>query len=208
MTKIEPTIRQYVSPINKGRVRRGCSSYLHELALVVIAWNELHLELSQLFCVVAGIPDMAIGLRIWHSTDSDRAQRKLLREAIAGDLKYPRRVKEKGTTFSDRAKKDIKYILDEVDKMSGLRNNAIHSPYLFAIDGKTIKMESFDFFMSPRAKELSGKDLLVEFKWQRQTANALSGFAQRVRLALYLVPEPEWPSRPTPLARKDKRKVR
>lgn len=197
MATIEPNVIRYINPLEKGKVRRGCSPYLHELALVVVAWNELHLELSQLFCVVAGISDMATGLRIWHSTDNDRAQRKLLREALRGDLQHIRRVKDKGEKFSERARNDIEYILTKVDSISGPRNNAIHSPYLFAIEGKAITMQSFDFFMSPRAKELSGKDLLLEFRRQRETSTALSAFSQNVRLALYLIPEPQWPRRPT-----------
>ena len=157
MAMIKPTVTQYINPLERGKVRRGCSPYLHELGLVVVAWNELHLELSQLFCVVAGISDMATGLRIWHSTDNDRAQRKLLRESIRGDLQHIPRVKDKGGKFSERARNDIEYILKKVDSISGPRNSAIHSPYLFAIEGKAITMQSFDFFMSPRAKKLKGK---------------------------------------------------
>jgi len=197
MATIQPTVTRYINPLKRGKVRRGCSPYLHELALVVVAWNELHLELSQLFCVVAGISDMDTGLRIWHSTDNDRAQRKLLREALGGDLQHIPRVKDKGEKFSERARSDIEYILKNVDSISGSRNSAVHSPYLFAIEGKAITMQSFDFFMSPRAKELRGKDLLLEFRRQRETSTALSAFAQSVRLALYIIPEPQWPVRPT-----------
>ncbi len=197
MATIEPIISQYINPLIKGKVRKGCSPYLHELALVVLAWNDLHLELSRLFCVVAGISDMATGLRIWHSTDSDRAQRKLLREALRGNLQHLPRVKNKEEKFSTRAVNDIECILKKVDSMSGASNNAIHSPYLFAIEGEAITMQPFDFFMSPRAKELSGKDLLLEFRKQRETFSALSAFTQSVRLAFYLIPEPAWPMRPT-----------
>jgi hypothetical protein len=197
MATIEPTITQYISPLEGGQVRDGCSPYLQELALVVIAWNELHVELSQLFCVVAGFPNMVTGLQIWHSTENDRAQRKLLRESLSGGLQHLRRVKEKGEKFSDGARKDIEFILNKVDSMSDARNNAIHSPYLFAIEGRAITMQPFDFFGSPRAKKLSGKDLLVEFRRQTETATVLSAFAQSVRLGLYLDPDPGWPRRPT-----------
>jgi hypothetical protein len=197
MAKIKPTISQYISPLEGGQVRDGCSPYLQELALVVIAWNELHVELSQLFCVVAGFPNMTTGLQIWHSTENDRAQRKLLREALSGGLQHLRRVKAKGQRFSDIARNDIEFILNKVDSMSDARNNAIHSPYLFAIEGSEITMQSFDFFGSPRAKKLSGKDLLVEFRRQTETATMLSAFSQNLRLGLYLVPDPGWPERPT-----------
>jgi len=71
---------------------------------------------------------MLAGLRIWHSTDSDRAQRKLLREALHGDLQHLPRVKEKGKLFADKAKREGKFILDKVDGISRPRNDAIHSP--------------------------------------------------------------------------------
>lgn len=197
MATIKPTISQYLSPLKEGQVRDGCSPYLQELALVVIAWNELHVELSQLFCVVAGFPNMRTGLQIWHSTENDRAQRKLLREALSGGLQHLRRVKENGGNFLDRARKDIEFILNKVDSMSDARNNAIHSPYLFAIDRGEITMQPFDFFGSPRAKKLSGKDLLLEFRRQTETATVLSTFSKSVRLGLYLDPDPGWPRRPT-----------
>ena len=197
MATIEPNVTQYINPLEKGKVRRGCSQYLQELGLVVVAWNELHLELSQLFCVVDGISDMATGLQIWHLKNDDRKQRKLLREALRGDLQHLLRIKDKGGKYSELAKSDIKYILEKVDKISRSRNSVIHSPYLFAIEGKAITMQSFDFFMSPHAKKLSEKDLLLEFRRQRETYTALSAFAQNVRLALYLIPEPPWPQRPT-----------
>jgi hypothetical protein len=197
MAAVIPTVTEYVHPLDRhGRVLPGCSPYLHELALVVAAWNELHLELSQLFCTVAGIREMLTGLRIWHSTDSDRAQRKLLREALHGDLQHLPRVKEKGKLFADKAKREVKFILDKVDGISGPRNDAIHSPYLFESNGEEITMCAFDFFQSPRAKALSGKDLLVEFQRQRGIANTLSAYSQGIRLALYLSPEPPWPARP------------
>ncbi|MBX3348975.1 MAG: hypothetical protein KF747_09525 [Nitrospira sp.] len=197
MATVVPTVIEYIHPLDKnGKVLPDCSPYLHELALLVVVWNELHMELSQLFCIAAGMPDMGTGLRIWHSTGNDRAQREFLREALHGDLQHLRRVKEKGKLFADKAKEEIKFILKTVDTISGPRNDAIHSSYLFKSDGKRITMCADDFFMSPRAKNLSGKDLLVEFQRQRSIATTLSIYSQGIRLALYLVPEPPWPARP------------
>ena len=197
MATVHASVTNYISPLDEsGNVVPGCSPYFQELALVVIAWNEFHLELSQLFCTVAGI-QMTTGLRIWHSTDSDRAQRKLLQGTTLGDLQHLPRVKAKGEAFAKRTNDDINFILDRADTISGPRNDAIHSPYLFEINKDKITMRVFDFFMSPRAKALNGKDLLAEFQRQRRTASALSAFAQKIRLALYLTPEPSWPDRPT-----------
>lgn len=198
MGTVKPIITEYVAPLDKhGKVLSSCSPYLHELALVVVAWNELHLELSQMFCVVTGMRDVVTGLRIWHSTDNDRAQRKLLREALHSDFQHLSRVKEKGRSFAEKAKREIEFILNEADKVSGPRNDAVHSPYLFELVGEEIKMCAFDFFMSPRAKALSGKDLIVEFQRQRGIANVLSSYSQGIRLSLCQIPEPPCPTRPT-----------
>jgi hypothetical protein len=192
---IQPTITEYVSPLRKGKVRRKCSPYLHELALLVIAWNDLHLELSRLFWVISASPN---ALKIWHSTDSDRGQRKMLREALVGGISHLPRAKKEGPDWANRAKDDIEFILNKIDKIAGLRNSAIHSPYLFESAGGNIRMVAFDFFQSPRAKELktAGDDLLQVFSRHRQSFAALSSFSQRVRLALYLKPQPTWPERP------------
>lgn len=197
MAAIKPTITAYVSPLRNGKVQRGCSRYLHELALVVIAWNDLHLELSQLFWIVTGISDGGVALRIWHSTDNDRAQRKMLRETLDSGLMHLWRAKEEGPAWARRAESDIKYILDKTDRISGPRNDALHSPFVFAQEGQKITMEAFDFFKSPRAAALSGKNLLLEFRRHRESSAILSSFAQRVRLALYLKPQPSWPDRPS-----------
>lgn len=196
MANIEPIITAYISPLERGVVRDACAPYLQELALVIVAWNELHMELSQLFCTVAGFPNMLTGLNVWHSTENDRAQRKMLREALSSGLQHLPRIKEKGEKFLDCARKDIEFLLNKVDAISDDRNNAVHSPYMFSINRKDITMQSFDFFMSPRAKKLVGKDLLVEFRRQTEWAMSLSAFSQNLRLGLYLVPDPGWPQRP------------
>lgn len=194
---VKPTIKTYVSPLRKGKVRRDCSPYLHELALVVIAWNDLHRELSQLFWIVTGISDGGVALRIWHSTPNDRAQRDMLREALKGGLHDLWRAKEEEPAWAQRAKSDIEFVLRKTDEISGPRNEALHSPFIFAQDGRTITMEALDFFMSPRAAALRGKDLLLDFKWQRESAAIIASFSQRIRLALYLRPQPPWPDKPS-----------
>ena len=45
----------------------------------------------------------------------------------------------------------------------------------------------------PRAENLMGKDLLVEFAWCAQYATALSIFAYRLRLAISSPKGYEWP---------------
>lgn len=142
---VKPTIKTYVNPLRKGKVRGNCSPYLHELALVVIAWNDLHRELSQIFWIVTEISDGGVALRIWHSTPNDRAQRDMLREALKSGLNHLWRANEEEPAWAQRAKSDIEYILKKTDDISGPRNEALHSPFVFAQEGRTITMEALDF---------------------------------------------------------------
>jgi hypothetical protein len=201
MATVKPTITVYVSPLRRGKVRRDCSPYLHELALVVVAWNELHLELSRLFSAVTGI-SLGVALDIWHSIYSDRSQRAMLLNTVkSSGLTHLRRAKEKGPDWAKRAEDDITFIVQEADRIAGPRNSAIHSPFAFQLTGKKASMVPFTFFKSRRAKELVGRDLLQEFRWHRHSSERLASFAQHVRLALYLEPEPQWPKRPALAAR-------
>jgi hypothetical protein len=196
MAVIKPTITAYVSPLRKGKVRRDCSPYLQELALVVIAWNELHVELSQMFMTVSEISNGLVALRIWYSIENDRSQRNMLRVALESELVHLPRAKEKGLDWVKRAKDDILWIVNKTDGISALRNSAIHSPFLFVRQENKIAMQPDNFFFkSKKAELLAGKDLLREFRGQRQSYSALSSFAQRVRLALSLKPQPPWPDR-------------
>jgi hypothetical protein len=55
--------------------------YLMALGRVAHSWNHLQEALGGLFCTVAGLNE-AVGLPVWHSSASDRAQRKMLRAVV------------------------------------------------------------------------------------------------------------------------------
>src|SRR6266852_3160814 len=57
------------------------------------------------------------------------------------------------------------------------RNNAVHSPYFYSPEGQEMKMVAADFFGHPRAKKLTGKGLLGEFRWYWKFAQILAAYA-------------------------------
>jgi hypothetical protein len=196
MGEIAPTITAYVSALKGGKVRKEAKPYLHELSLVVTTWNDLHEELGRLFWTASGVSNGHIPLSIWYSTESDRAQRKMLRCILPYALHDLQRAKEKGNDWVKKAREEIKWILDKADWLAEQRNNAVHSPYLYSPEGQNLRMIAADFFGHPRAKKLTGKELLGEFRWYRKCAQVLAGYAQHVRLGLYVQPY-SWPQRPS-----------
>ena len=98
----------------------------------------------------------------WYAIRSDTRQREKLRCAIT-------------ETTSDRWKKsprapdDLKWLLDRADKLASDRNNAIHAPCSLYLrgDGSSEVMAAIRSANAGnrRAKNLEGKDLLIEFHW-------------------------------------------
>ncbi len=196
MAQVQPTMIPMATPLPKGRIRKQAAPYFHELGLVVASWNELHEQLGQLFWTVTGISNGYIALGIWHSTENDRAQRKMLEAILPFSLGELQRAKQNGPNWVHRAREEIKWILDRVNTLADRRNDAVHSPFLIQQDGQRWKVASSTFFQHPRAKKLGGKELLSEFRWYRKTADALSSYAQNVRLGLY-AESFSWPNRPS-----------
>jgi hypothetical protein len=54
--------------------------YLIELGRVVLAWNDLHEKLAELYCVLKNYDPSAS--QRWHGARNDKVQRKLLRNAV------------------------------------------------------------------------------------------------------------------------------
>src|SRR5579863_1025001 len=143
--------------------------YAAELGLMANAWNHLHRSLSLLFSLLLQAPNPFVGQAIWHSQDSDIAQRKLLRALLDADtLRLPAFLiqPEKYSPMLDRAQaEDVRYILDEIDRrLRHKRNNAIHAPLLIMSGIHRDAVRSWaeaDFNpQNPRANPLRGKDLI------------------------------------------------
>src|ERR1019366_6955998 len=162
------------------------ASYINELGELVYAWNALHENLCEVFCAVLSVP-FEVSTAIWHSIQSDRAQRNILRAAT-----------ENAELKPAAARKSILWLVDQTNKLADKRNDAIHSPYAFVLyiqDPPVAELLPFAAMGNPRSRNLASKELLAEFRWYRETATALGGYAIRVRSGL-LRPEEPWPDRP------------
>ena len=72
-------------------IKAKMEPYVTALGKVAHAWNYLQEALGQLFCAVTGLENDGTGEAIWHSLNSDRAQRDMLRAATlaTGHLNRP-----------------------------------------------------------------------------------------------------------------------
>jgi len=89
-----------------------------------------------------------------------------------------------------RAPDDLKWLLDRADKLASDRNNAIHAPCSLYLrgDGSSEVMAAVRSANAGnrRAKNLEGKDLLIEFRWCAAMRCVLASLPQ--------CSHPRWPS--------------
>jgi hypothetical protein len=163
--------------------------YYSAVGKVVHAWNHLQEELAQVFCVVTGLNN-SVGLAIWHTVQSDRGQREMLRSAVHAACAD----EEWAEKFPD-AKESIDWLLNEANKVADRRNDAIHAPCSVTIGTEDFEIIPFSFLGNPRAKKLHTKDILAEFAWYAQSASVLKQHAQDVEVALSAAGKP-WPDKP------------
>jgi hypothetical protein len=158
-----------------GEISEDFKPYAAELGALVYVWNGLQENLAELFWAITEIQNGSIPLGIWHSTQNDRAQRSMLRAAT--EARFNSTINK---YRNEQAYKEITWLLSETDKLAERRNNSIHSPFWFIISPGPVQMVPNDFQQNPRARKLKGKNLLNEFKLNRDTAALLSGFALRL----------------------------
>jgi hypothetical protein len=171
---------------SQKQLERQFRPYAVELGKLVFAWNRLHERLAALFWAITGFQNGAIPLAIWHSTDNDRAQRRMLRATA-----------EVVFANDPQKKKSVLWLLNEVDHfLAGHRNDAIHAPLAFFTDPFGTELKPSWYSGSPRAKGLAGKDLMTEFKWYRESADAFTTYAARLHGALKMPELRPWPEIP------------
>jgi hypothetical protein len=194
VTKLPKNIRviaysdpNIIRPPGQEQLQRKFKPYAVELGLLVYSWNRLQDKLLSLFWAVLGTPSASVPQAIWHAILSDRAQRQML---LAASRVAPLR--------NERARADIKWIIDHVERFEDKRNDAIHSPLTFMTDHTGTALASAWISGNPRAKKLRDKNLLNEFRWYSETAAVLGSFAQRIyfRLKIETLDEEPWPERP------------
>ena len=148
-------------------INRAFRPYGIALATFAFNWNRLHEQLSQLFITILRIPDeteprgqmnRAIPLGIWHSTDSDFAQRKMLRVAT-----------EKASHLKPKQREDIAWVLNQIDKpLRFERNSALHAPMSMNLalndpaGGNIFSVVADALSASQHSQHLSKKQNLIE----------------------------------------------
>ncbi len=177
--------------------------YVIAIGQAALAWNALHERLALLFCNVMGGGWVDRPFGVWFSAQYDRPRRAMLRAAVDT------------TTAKDQHQfpkllNDVKWILNEADKLEDIRNNVIHAPLFSIRDSVEAKAMNLPLvwadtlFGNPRAKNIEDRVLLLEFRWLRDMALCLRDFTSLVEEAA-TDPKRPWPGRPSPPIRPQKR---
>jgi hypothetical protein len=174
--------------------------YVIALGQLALAWNELHEYLGYLFTSLMPEDKCDRAMHVWYSSTQDRAQRQMIRGALAArpddfDDEFPKAVK------------DITWLLGQVHALEDARNNAVHSPLFRMGKGKEDEIIPFAIFGHSRAIKLAKRpDLLAEYCWCRDMALALRDYTVHIDHALTSAGA-SWPRRPS-LPNRGQRKTR
>jgi hypothetical protein len=167
-----------------------------EIGWLTYEWNRLHAAFAELFAdIVSEKRNQRVSLAAWHSIPSDRTQRDMLRAALATSYKIK--------LLKAPVYEGAIFVLNELNSLSGKRNTALHSPFAFAHRIQApygVEIIPFHFLGNPHATNLTGKELLAEFKWYRACLFTLANFAQCLHFAAaypeYTLPDkPQLPQR-------------
>jgi len=123
--------------------------YTRALGEMVLAWNDLHLELSGLFGTIIGIHNKIIPSAMWNAVNSDRSQRELI--SAVTNLNE----NTLGLNIPDHVRKETRFILKRATALEDFRNDALHAPIVSGQDGEIIP---FSGMGNKRARKLSSKN--------------------------------------------------
>ena len=155
-------------PIRHPSPTKLSAEDVHAMALgrVVCAWNNLHEGLSHLFSAIIEGHLSEPALAAWHSHQSDRAQRAMLKDTAKAAL----------VTRPDLLK-EIEWLLRRANSMAENRNDAIHATYalLYGCEQKET-MIAHDQYGNKRSARLAGKDLIEEFQSYQANIGDLTVF--------------------------------
>lgn len=169
---------------------KSFNPYTRTIGQAALAWNGLHEAFRELFCVLMQGVDTPQSASVFYSLRSDRSQRQMIKAAAKSAF-------ETGELPKDESEL-IGWLLKEADKLAEARDDIVHAPLISSISPDNVY--PFAQFGHPRAKNLSGKDLLTEFRWCRDTAITLADFCIKTALTISYgreqFPLPETPSLP------------
>jgi len=186
--------------------------YSVELGHLAAAWNQLHHNLSSLFTLILRSQNNDFSQAIWHATESDFTQRKMLRAIVETDKRLlPLR---RHRVLSAAQAEEVLWVLDQIDKkLRHQRNNALHAPLIIVtgvFDGAVRSWVEAHFnSLNPRAKPLRGKDLIQEFRDYTEHTGVLLRYTTQIWNALSFPEQISWPDRPPlPQAHKKRKSSR
>ena len=178
-------------PSFRARSKAAFRPYGLAIGEIVLHWNLLHDNLSQLFSTVTGSPHAGLASAVWYSTDNDYQQRKMLRAAT-----------EKSARLTPLQRKDVLWLLNEIDDpLRHQRNDAIHAPLAALLGDTKISIIASFASRNPRARSLwrrSNVNLLPHLREQAKWTDILADYSLALVRSLHddAVPWPEKPRQP------------
>jgi hypothetical protein len=132
---------------------------------LLLAWNDLHERLSNLFVSAMGVRQFARSFAVWHQTRNDYGKRQLLRAAIENlpESEMGTPIKKPDGSFMRNADGSFKgarpqladeiiWILDAANKLEGWRDDSAHTPLRYASLGGLLSF--VELVASPNLSEL------------------------------------------------------
>ena len=182
---------KYVMLPSNEKIKTAIDVYALAVGHVSAAWNNLHWTLGGLFAVVTG-GDHGLLLAAWRSIENDRAQREMLRAAIKAAS--PKRWK------TPKAPDDLLRVLKRADRLSDVRNDAIHALVaLYFVGAENVEINVARPARGKREKKLlahaeRGRKLVDEFAKCEKNVDALTIFVRQATAALAALDPQEWPT--------------
>lgn len=195
----EPTEPRILTWPTDEEMKIAFEQYALAVGKVAHSWNYLHEKLSSLYATICG-GNRKISLSVWHAVANERTQQLMFKAAV---LASP----DNGWAARHlKAKQDLDWLYERVKNLADQRNNAIHAPCILGIDGSTPRMIPAPPILSEhvRAKNLRGKEILVEFDYIERWAEELSRFTQKAESAILSDTNP-WPDTPKKPVRRDQK---
>jgi hypothetical protein len=153
--------------------------YALALGEIALAWNDLHVSLSFVFCDLLNVGSVGFApfQAVWQNIINDRMQRSVL-VGVA---------KESEIALSSREQfEDIKWLCDQATSLEEFRNNALHSPLLGVGTPEGPYIAPLTGLGHPRATKLYGKDLLAEYRFCRDSITTLRNYATQIDQCLQM----------------------
>ncbi|MFT4077851.1 hypothetical protein [Rhodomicrobium sp.] len=184
----EEAKRRGARDVPRSEFNDAFRSVASEIGYLTREWNALQDSMATIFAVIMSPNNINIPLAVWNSTPSDRAQRDMLRSAVASWRMF--------NSKEDHTSDEIVWLLNEVDKLSNKRNDALHAPLhiLLNTDSLEFSVEPNYWNNNPRAKNLKRKNVLSEFSKYRAQAECLGQYA--IHIWVYLRSSKALPQRP------------